>query len=205
MDIMQINYAFRVAGAIDLLKPAVRAARLLPTIENLRTTDGLWSQETEHVSVPMVIPSDGKYYMIPLILRADDGEFVSIEETVVSLTKRKNIVKTQVVGGNGTVKELISDDDIDLNIITGIVAVDEAGYLLDEYPKEGVEKMRKLLDRRESLYATSDFLRLFEIDGGSMKIVVEEYSISQTTHTNRQVVNIKAVSDWDYTIFYEEN
>jgi hypothetical protein len=51
----------------------------------------------------------------------------------------------------------------------------------------------------------SNSQRLFEIDGGSMKIVVEEYSITQATHTNRQAVAIKAVSDWDYTIFYEEN
>jgi hypothetical protein len=204
MEIMQLNYAFRVAGALDLLKPEIRAAKLKASIEKPRTDKGAWVQ-VEGVKVPIAAPLGSGYFMVPLILRDSKGEHVGIEEAVVSLTKRRNIVRTQVVGGNGTVKELISDDDIELNITTGIVAVDEAGYLLDEYPKEGVEKLRKLLDKKEALYATSDFLRLFEIDGGSMKIVVEEYSISQTTHTNRQVVNIKAVSDWDYTIFYEEN
>jgi hypothetical protein len=34
--------------------------------------------------------------------------------------------------------------------------------------------------------------------------LVTDYSIAQTTHLNRQVITITAVSDLDYIISYEE-
>jgi hypothetical protein len=161
------------------------------------------------LKAPVVYPSGymGKFVTIPIVLRSQKtGKELSIPEALVTLTRKKKIVSTQVVGGNGTVKEFISDDDMDVTIVLGIVATDEDGNIIDEYPEAGIRDLREILDERNSIDITSDFLKLFDIDGGSdCRIVVTDYSMTQETHSNRQVVNITALSDYDYTIYSEES
>jgi hypothetical protein len=118
--------------------------------------------------------------------------------------KRKRIVSTAVVGGSGTVKEFIGDDDMSIDITVGIVATDGAGNIIDEYPENEVYRLIDLLDAK-TIDIYSPFLDLFDLDGGMFKIVVTDYGVTQSTHTNRQVVTINALSDYDYTIYYEEN
>ena len=77
-------------------------------------------------------------------------------------------------------------------------------FYSDVYPDKGVEKLRKLLDEPNRLEVVSDFLKLFDLDGGEFGIVVKSYSVNQETHTNRQVFSITAVSDYDYNLFIEE-
>jgi hypothetical protein len=127
-----------------------------------------------------------------------------IPEALVSITKKKTIVSTVVVGGKGTVKEFIADNDMEIEITLGIVAVDDANTILDEYPAEDLHRLMNILDSHKGIEAWSPFLELFDLDGGYFKMVVTGYKIVQSTHTNRQVVSISGVSDYDYTIFYEE-
>jgi isopentenyl diphosphate isomerase/L-lactate dehydrogenase-like FMN-dependent dehydrogenase len=131
---------------------------------------------------------------------AYSGERIIMDEAVISLQKTKSIVTTQIVGGTGTVKEYISDADIDITISAALVATDYADNIIDEYPEEGIKQLRKVIDTPETIKATSKFLELFEID----RMVIKEVSITQATHSNRQEITIKALSDYDYTIYNEE-
>ena len=63
---------------------------------------------------------------------------------------------------------------------------------------------RKLLDTPDRLDIVSDFLTLFDLDGGDFGIVVESYSVKQDTHLNRQIFEIQAVSDYDYNLLIEQ-
>ena len=66
-----------------------------------------------------------------------------------------------------------------------------------------MERLRKLLDEPERLDIVSPFLERFDLDGGDFGIVVESYSVKQDTASNRQVVEITAVSDYDYNLLVE--
>jgi hypothetical protein len=148
----------------------------------------------------------GKNVIVPIVLRSNGTkeEPLYIPEAIVSITKRKNIVSTPVVGGSGTVKEFISDEDMEIEITAGIVASDLSGNIIDEYPEDKMHDLMNIIDSKKGIEVWSPFLELFDLDGGYFKMIVTDYTVVQSTHTNRQVVNIKAVSDYDYTIMSYE-
>ena len=111
----------------------------------------------------------------------------------------KQIVSTQVVGRRGTVKEYISDGDYSVNISVGIQPI-KNGSIVDEYPSDGVQELRKFLTEAETLKVQSAFLDLWNISG----IVVKSFNATQATDTNIQVVEISAESDEDYNIYSTE-
>jgi phosphatidate phosphatase PAH1 len=140
----------------------------------------------------------GRHFEVSLSLGTGElGDDIRMEEAIVSVSKSKTILTTQLVGMKGTVKECISDGDYELTITVGLVATDANGMVTDEYPSEGVKALRDLLERNEVLYVNSEFLRLFEIT----RLVVKKYKIEQATHGNHQIVKIEeALSDGDYII-----
>jgi hypothetical protein len=199
---MNLKYQFSAAGLGDIIK-----ARIYPLRPEVIREPGRGNPDSGYyeAGLPLVDARKwyGKYALCELMLVSEGMELV-VPEAVVSVTRRKEIVTTRVVGGNGTVKEFIADDDVDISITIGIVATkngDEKTLAWDEYPEDELRKMRKILDARKSIDVFSDFLDLFEIS----KIVVTDYNLVQSTHTNRQVVTINAVSDADYVIYSEEN
>jgi hypothetical protein len=132
------------------------------------------------------------------------GKVIHIAEAIVNITKKKYIVSTRIVGGAGTVKEFIGEDDMAVDIVLGIAATDELGNIIDEYPEAQMRDLIEMLDMtRIDVY--SPFLELFDLDGGLLKLVVTDYSVSQSTHTNRQAVSINAITDYDYVIFEQES
>ncbi|MCQ2275446.1 MAG: DUF6046 domain-containing protein [Bacteroidales bacterium] len=152
----------------------------------------------------------GRDIVVPLTLRGSKDQ-LSFKEAVVNVSRSRNIVATPVLNGRGTVKEMITEGDLDLTITLAVVSNTEAGDYLDDsvvsydtYPYNGVERLRKLLDEPERLDVVSDFLKLFDLDGGDFGIVVKSYSVHQDTHLNRQVFEIQAVSDYDYELLIGE-
>jgi hypothetical protein len=143
-----------------------------------------------------------------LFLENADGEMIIIDEAIITLTQKKNIVSTSIIGGKGTVKEFITSEDIEIKISAALVALDDAGNIIDEYPEEGVRALRKILDSEGTISTrntnnpnqTSKFLAMFDID----RIVITDYSITDMGYSNRQEISIDAVSDYDYTIYSEE-
>lgn len=195
---MNIGYRFTSSG-LDI---AVKSA-----IYPLKSTvaDSTGSSNSNMVTNKLKMPLVSAFYITPLLLQTIDGDRITIPEAVVSLTKSKEIKTTPIVSGNGTIKEYISDKDVDLNIVVGIVATDDEGNIIDAYPEKGIKELQKILDRKESIMLFSSFLSLFEIDGGSLKVVITEYTVVQQTAYNRQVFSIKATSDYDHTIYAEDN
>ena len=201
---MKLNYQFVAAGTGDIIRSKVY--RLEPDKGN-EPDRGNTRFQGQALRYPIGYPDEilGKYFQVPLRIATQDGKTIDIPEAVVTVTREKNIVTTPIVGGNGTVKEYISDKDIALSITLAIVGVDEQGNITDEYPAQGIKDLCDILDRKEALDVQSDFLTLFDLDGGAFKMVVEKYIITQSTHTNRQEIVVTAVSDYDYVIYYEEN
>ena len=119
-----------------------------------------------------------------------------INDATVNVSLQKEVVKTALVGRAGTIKEYITDGDYQLSISVGIVAVDDDGRICDQYPERAVAQLREIMERPEALEVSSAFLDLF----GISHIVVTGFSAKQMTHSNRQVIEITALSDTEYVI-----
>ena len=173
---------------------------------------GLRVHPDDALPYPLVSGKDlyGKDLVVSLSMRSPE-DTIYFKEAVVNVSRERTIVATPVLNGKGTVKEMITDGDLSLSMSVAVISTSEdgdydgnaTGYY-DTYPYKGVERLRKLLDTPERIDIVSDFLKLFDLDGGDFGIVVKSYSLNQDTHTNRQVFEIQALSDYDYNLLIEE-
>lgn len=129
------------------------------------------------------------------VIVPDEGELV-INDATVNVSLQKEIVKTSLVGHKGTIKEYITDGDYQVNISVGLAAVDGEGRIVDQYPERAMSQLRAILERPEALEVSSAFLDVF----GIRYLVVTGFTAKQMTHSNRQVIEITAVSDTEYVI-----
>ena len=112
---------------------------------------------------------------------------IRIDTVLFTVNKTKNIVKTQVQGRNGTVKEYISDDDISISVSGVIVSPDAK-----QYPREDVNLLKTILDIPLPLEVTSEFLNIW----GVSNVVVESSSFPQQKGSrNTQPFTISLISD----------
>lgn len=190
-----------------------RASGLRPVVlsDDRAGETATFDSATEGMPYPMVGGTDlyGKDFIVPLTIKGKNDQ-MHFPEAVVSVSRDRNIVATPVLNGKGTVKEMITDGDLKVSISLAVVSTSKDGdydghstRIYDTYPYKGVERMRKLLDEPERLDIVSPFLERFDLDGGDFGIVVESYSVKQDTASNRQVVEITAVSDYDYNLLVE--
>ena len=139
----------------------------------------------------------GRTVLTDLLIEVPEIGTLLLNNAIISVSKQKEVVKTVLVGRKGgTVKEYISDGDYQVNISLGLVAVDENGKLLDQYPEQAVSTLRRALEVDAALTVSSMFLDVFEIS----KIVVTGFSAKQMTYSNQQTIEITAISDTDYVI-----
>lgn len=141
----------------------------------------------------------GRNALTDLLIETGDKKIGSVllPDVVMSVSKQKEVVKTVLVGRKGgTVKEYVCDGDYQINIAVGVVAVDGNNKLIDRYPEMAMMKLREVLETDRALTVSSVFLDLFDIN----KIVVTGFSARQMTYSNRQIMEITALSDADYII-----
>lgn len=200
-----------VATAGKYLASGLRGSVLAEDLARDTANADLRGAMDEGTPYPMVSGEDlfGRDLIVPLTLKGS-RDTLRFQEAVVNVSRSRNIVATPVLNGRGTVKEMITDGDLDLTITLAVVSGSKDGDFdgtstesYDVYPYNGVERLRKLLDEPERLDVVSDFLKLFDLDGGELGIVVKSYTVHQDTHLNRQVFEIQALSDYDYNLLIE--
>lgn len=134
---------------------------------------------------------EGRYYDTDLSLGlTETADDILIKSAVCKVTLRKTIVSTAIAGRDGTVKELISAHDYDIEITFSLINSE------DEYPAEALRLLSDLARENSTVYIDSAFLRLFDID----RVVVKEMEINQATYGNTQDVTLKLDSDNDYEV-----
>lgn len=196
-----ISFKFVAAGA------ATQAKGLLYRFKPAREGEapdwnGRGGVITPHeVSSPITDRSywEGRYALCELTLRKQDGQTLVVNDAVCAVSRAKNIVTTQMVGMDGTVKEYINEGDCQINIVVGVAAV-RNGVIVDEYPEDGLRELRAFFDEKAAIDVHSVFLEIFDI--GS--IVIKSFSVSQDTASNYQSVSISALSDGDYNVYSTE-
>ena len=200
-----------VATAGKYLASGLRGSVLAEDLAGDTANADLRGAMDEGTPYPMVSGEDlfGRDLIVPLTLKGS-RDTLHFQEAVVNVTRSRNIVATPVLNGRGTVKEMVTSGDLDLAITLAVVSGSKDGDFdgtstksYDVYPYNGVKRLRKLLDEPERLDVVSDFLKLFDLDGGELGIVVKSYTAHQDTHLNRQVFEIQALSDYDYNLLIE--
>lgn len=197
MGFKVISYKFIAAAALTAAKtPLYRMTPQRPSGQRL--SDTVERQDVSAAGGIGVYPDDalGRSFITDLSIgtteRADD---MVMTDVICNISRSINVVKTQLVGLAGTIKEYITPGDYDISISVGLVCI-EGGNVIDRYPSEGVAQLRRLLDTQASLYVSSDLLRLFDIT----RMAIDSYTINQTDYNNYQLVDIRASSDEDYVI-----
>lgn len=118
----------------------------------------------------------------------DAGDVIELSDALVDVSLPRNIVKTQVNGLNGTVKEFVSNGDYEITI---------RGFLIGsnpyKAPEKEIRKFRKYFtDKTKALSVTGKIFDLLGID----KIVVENWTLPQLpTYINIRPFELKCVSD----------
>ena len=119
------------------------------------------------------------------------GEVISyggltIAQVVIRVQQSKQIIRTEVAGRPGTVKEYISDGDFDISIQGRFDSTDFT------YPQTEVDRLIELLEVPAALSVVCPFLQLFGIDN----IAITTYTLPQIPGFEAsQVFEIGALSD----------
>tara|TARA_R110000796_G_scaffold55294_2_gene128850 strand:- start:3948 stop:4589 length:642 start_codon:yes stop_codon:yes gene_type:complete len=123
------------------------------------------------------------------ILKNDaQGENFVINTVLIDVSQQKQIIKTNIQGVAGTVKEYISKGDYQL-IIRGAL-VSGSSVL---YPTDQVQQLKEYLEAEVSLGVASRFLDdIFDVQN----IVIESYNFPQREgYQDQQLFEISAISD----------
>lgn len=111
---------------------------------------------------------------------------IKLQTVLCTISRPTSIVKTQIQGKAGSVKEYISKDDYAITI-NGIIP-----GLNGQYPQSEVTSLHGMLEAPVSIPVVSRFLNGL----GIFNIVVEDYSMPQTAGgISKQEFTINAVSD----------
>lgn len=111
---------------------------------------------------------------------------VRLQTVLCTVSRASIIIKTQIQGKNGTVKEYISKDDFAITI-NGII-VGENG----QYPQAEALALQRMADAPVAIPVVSRFLNALDI----YNVVVDDYSMPQTAGgISKQEFTINAISD----------
>lgn len=130
--------------------------------------------------------NDKGFYM-PVSFKAN-GKMVEFPYAVISISQKKNIVSTSLQGRAGTVKELISISDADIDL-TGML-VDEYG----NYPEADVTMIKELFEINKSIEIICPLTDI--ILGTGVEVVIEAISYpSMAGVEDAQIVKMKLLTD----------
>lgn len=123
------------------------------------------------------------------------GKSGSIElDCLMSCNSSKNIVATAITGMSGTIKEYVTDGDVQIAMEVTLLSDDNS------YPTDKVETLCELLRESEALLIANDTLN--DVWGVS-RVVVTSWSMTPTKAFNYQTISMQMASDEAYVIMEE--
>lgn len=117
-------------------------------------------------------------------------EGVRIDTVLFDLTQERNIVRTQLSGVNGTIKQFISDGDFVINcqgIIVGKSIAENAGFSMAAItgaPEEELRKLKKIISIPKEIEIISSFLDFFDIS----TVVISAPSFAEKEGSRGEVI-----------------
>ena len=114
-----------------------------------------------------------------------------MESVTFLVSQSKNIVKTQISGRNGTVKEYNNDGDYQIALQANV------NELENVFPAEQIQAIQEIKKVPESIPILSKILNsFFEIDN----VVIEDFSLNPQTGKGNVILEIKLESDLPFDV-----
>lgn len=133
--------------------------------------------------------AQGIWYFLPVKLNG-----VELPNTVISIKGKKTIVETAMVGRKGTVKELISVDDYEIEI---------AGVILEsDYPDETIAELHDIYDINESVTLECALTDIFLEEEDKVVIKSIEFP-SMKGYETSQAYKMSLVTDKSFELVIE--
>jgi len=137
----------------------------------------------------------GRWYFMPVTFITDEKEY-EMPEAVLSITGKKTIIETPMVGRKGSVKELINIDDYKVSIASYVQSTDGT------YPEDAITEIRELFNVNQSVELVSALTDLIFDDGD--KVVITDISFPSTPGVeDGQIVKIECVTDKPFELIIE--
>lgn len=118
---------------------------------------------------------------------------VEIKTPIVSIDSSKNIIKTDLASGNGSVKELVNINDYNITITGAIIGE-------KDYPVNEVQELVNLYNRNEALDISNALTELVMPSG--TKVVITNLSLPTVQgfeHVQPFTMNLQ--SDFDFSLY----
>lgn len=128
------------------------------------------------------------------VKRKSDSEWFTLPmEPLVSVSGQNNIVRRNVAKseGYGTIKERWSQDDYTVTI-HGVLSISNEV----RYPKDYVQRLREILDEKQSIMVEQEILMIL----GICYLSISSVKWPHTKGLNNQNYEIEAYSDSDYEL-----
>jgi len=139
---------------------------------------------------------DGLPIYMPLLfeeLETTPADYL-LESAIVSISRSKNIVVTEVQGRDSTVKEFINNGDYDISV-SGIICKNGIGY-----PKESVKEFTKFMVAKSSIKVVHEVLNML----GIYELVIMDYDLPNSPLINVQRYSFNAISETPIELRIEE-
>jgi len=137
----------------------------------------------------------GRWYFMPVTLISDGKEY-EIPEAVLSITGKKTIIETPMVGRKGSVKELINIDDYKVSIAGYVQSTDGS------YPEDAIIKIRELFNINQSVELVSALTDLIFDDED--KVVITDIAFPSTPGVeDGQIIKIECITDKPFELIIE--
>ena len=135
-----------------------------------------------------------------VVLKHGDITLV-MPDAIIEINRPKVVVKTQIAGRNGTVKEIVSWDDYQIKVRAILTNGTESKTTVGEkdfsserwYPNKEVKKFVEICDHHGSVELLEDFVTRVL---GIRNVLIESFTLVNTPQvTNVQVIEFDCVSD----------
>lgn len=138
--------------------------------------------------------ANGQYYFMPVVLKSKNNKVYEIPNAIISLTGKKTIVETTMVGRKGNVKELINVDDYEISI-QGIASA-------DDFPEEAVKDLSELYNLNEAV--TLECALTDVVLGKEPTVVIKSIDFSDMKGVECfQVFKINLTTDYSFELIIQ--
>lgn len=187
--------AKRVTPPIPFLP--IRNETGISTEPNQQTDGDIWMNDP-------VIPEDRQFFPFSFKKETEENYYLLPWEPLINISVRNIVAKRYVAKSGskfiGTIKERFATDDFEITITGAFYGQSMVGKYPDTYPREDMERLRDYLLTPKRLQVKSEPLQILGIN----YLVIEEVNFPFTKGENVQAYEIKAVSDFDWSLFYQK-
>lgn len=134
------------------------------------------------------------------------GASILIQNIIMNISQKKNIVKTKITGSDGTVKQYINLDDYNVTFNGKIIGYDGydgngGGFVQGERPEQALRAFIDFMEAPTTVAIAQDLLEVAKITRG----VICDFKIMQEVgKMDNQTFSFKLLSDSPFKIIIED-